>query len=149
MSSCTDVEGSVIHLRHLGQAEPSPLGDFLLNRWNRQTRHSAVGVLQDNQFDLHCACARHVRPQNAQDGDISHDCRGDPTPGVAYDDRIAELEPEQEGRVDAPINAGQQDGGHSGSNVQIACRELDREAPVALEELRQVLRFSTSWLFLE
>ena len=74
-----------------------------------EARHSAVSVVHHDEFRLHRAGSRHVGGKNAEDGEIPHHGKADPAAGVAYHDSVAESEPEEVCRIDAGIDAGQED----------------------------------------
>ncbi len=111
MSSSTDVIGLLIAIADTSSTlRPSR---FATCPWmaGLATRHSAIGVMDNNKFRPHRAGSwlADGGGQNAENAEISHHCGSDPAACVTYDECVAESESEEVCRIDAGVEAGQED----------------------------------------
>ncbi len=134
MSACTVLPGSVTaNPRDFVVTQAEPFRHLLLEGRVGEARHSAIGVVDNDELKRRGAGSRQVVSENAEDSKISQHCGGDPAAGVADNDCVAELEPEEMCRVDAGVDAGQDDRRHAGSNVELSTLELLSKASVAIQ----------------
>ena len=82
------------HRRHFVDTETEPFSHLLLDALVGETRHSAVGVVDNDQFRLHSARPWHVGGENPEYCKICHHCRGYPAAGVTQDHCVTESKPE-------------------------------------------------------
>ncbi len=99
------------HCRYFVHTEAESFCDLSLDGRVGETRHSAIGVVDNDKFQLPRAASWLAEGggQDAENAEISHHCGGDPTACVTNDDCVAESEPEEMRRIDAGVNAGQDD----------------------------------------
>jgi len=99
------------HCRYFVDTEAEPFCDLSLDGRVGETRHSAIGVVDNDKFRLPRAGSWLAEGggQDAENAEISHHCGGDPAACVTYDECVAESEPEEVRRIDPGVEAGQQD----------------------------------------
>ncbi len=99
------------HCRYFVDTEAEPFCHLSLDGRVGETRHSAIGVVDNDKFRPHRAGSwlADGGGQNAENAEISHHGGSDPTACVTYDECVAESEPEEVCRIDAGVEAGQED----------------------------------------
>ncbi len=99
------------HCRYFVDTEAEPCCHLSLDGRVGETRHSAIGVVDNDKLRPHKAGSwlADGGGQNAENAEISHHCGSDPAACVTYDECVAESESEEVCRIDAGVEAGQED----------------------------------------